>query len=197
MSILGKQRSKMPITFKGTDIQDLMIIEPHLYPDDRGLYKKCYEKNDYQRAGITCEFTETSDIYSCKGALRGLHYQRHYSQAKLLHVISGCIYDVALDLRVESPSFGKYHTELLEARDNKIIYVPEGFAHGFITLSEEAVFSYQCSGKYDPESCGGILWNDPELNIPWPLEEYGVTNVICTDKDKNWPTFKEYCSKYC
>lgn len=186
----------MPILFHKTEIQDLMIIEPHMFKDDRGLYKKYYEKQAYFNAGITCEFTESSDIYSGKGALRGLHYQRNYSQAKLLHVISGTIYDVALDLRPESPTFGKYHTELLKAEDNKVIYVPEGFAHGFITLSEEATFSYQCSGKYDPESCGGIVWNDPELNIPWPLEEYGITEIISTEKDRNWPTFKAYCEKF-
>lgn len=183
----------MPITFRKTDVQDVLIIEPHMFPDDRGLYKKCYEKQVYLHAGIYCEFTETSDIYSRKGALRGLHYQQNYSQAKLLHVISGCIYDVALDLRPQSSTFGKYHTELLSAEENKVIFVPEGFAHGFITLSEEATFSYQCSGKYDPESCGGILWSDPELNIPWPLEEYGIENIISTDKDKNWPTFRDYC----
>lgn len=186
----------MAITFYETEIKDLLIIEPHMFPDERGLYKKCYEKELYREAGIVCDFTETSEIYSCKGALRGLHYQTNYSQAKLLHVISGVIYDVALDLRKDSVTFGEYHRELLRAEDNKVLYVPEGFAHGFITLSDEAVFSYQCSGKYDPISCGGILWNDPELNIPWPLKEYGVKKVICTEKDKSWPTFKEYCEKF-
>ena len=187
----------MPITIKRTEIPDLMIIEPHLFTDDRGLYKKYYEKDVYNTSGIVCDFTESSDIYSRKGALRGLHYQINYSQAKLLHVISGSIFDVALDLRVESKTFGKYHTELLRAGDNKMIYVPEGFAHGFISLSEESVFSYQCSGKYDPESCGGIIWNDPDLMIPWPLEENGIKNIICTEKDRTWPTFREYCEKFC
>lgn len=187
----------MPITFMKTEIQDLMIIEPHMFKDDRGLYKKFYEKEAYINAGITCEFTESSDIYSRKGALRGLHYQRNYSQAKLLHVINGTIYDVALDLRPESSTFGQYHTELMNAEENKVIFVPEGFAHGFITLSDEATFSYQCSGKYDPESCGGILWNDPGLNIPWPLKEYYITEIVSTEKDKNWPTFKEYCERFC
>lgn len=187
----------MSIVFKGTEIKDLMIIEPHTFQDDRGLYKKYYEREAFFDAGITCEFTESSDIYSCKGALRGLHYQKKYSQAKLLHVISGIIYDVALDMRQDSPTFGQYHTELLKAEESKAIFVPEGFAHGFITLSDEATFSYQCSGKYDPGSCGGILWNDPDLNIPWPLKEYGVVEIISTEKDKNWPTFKEYCEKIC
>lgn len=183
----------MSITFAQTEIQGLMIITPHIFEDDRGMYKKHYEKEAYHQAGIRCEFTESSDIYSYKGALRGLHYQKRYSQAKLLHVITGSIFDVALDLREESATFGRYHMELLRAEDHTMLFIPEGFAHGFITLSEEATFSYQCSGKYDPESCGGIVWNDPDLNIPWPLQEYGINKIISTDKDRNWPTFKKYC----
>lgn len=186
----------MAFIFNKTEIEDVMIIEPHMFQDERGVYKKYYEKSEYILEGITCEFTESSDIYSYKGALRGLHYQSEYSQAKLLHVIRGVIFDVALDLRLESVTFGKYHTELLCAEDNKVLFVPEGFAHGFITLSEEATFSYQCSGKYHPESCGGIIWNDPELAIPWPLREYGISQIISTEKDRKWPTFETYCKSF-
>lgn len=185
----------MPITFSKTEIDGLLIVAPHLFYDNRGLYKKAYEAEAYRSAGILDEFHETSDLYSVKGALRGLHYQERFSQAKLLHVVTGAIYDVAVDLRPTSPTFGQYHGELLKAEENKVIFIPEGFAHGFITLSEEAVFSYQCSGKYDPASCGGILWNDPDLGIEWPLEEYGVEEVICTPKDSSWPTLREYCTK--
>ena len=131
-------------------------------------------------------------MYSKKGALRGLHYQTVDSQAKLIHVISGVLFDVALDLREDSSTFGEYHTELLRAEDNKVVFIPEGFAHGFIALTDNTVFSYQCSGSYVPEACGGIRWDDPELNIPWPLKEYGVEKVIATEKDKNWPTLSEY-----
>lgn len=184
----------MAVAFENTPIDGLFIIHPHMYFDDRGLYKKIYEKNAYQNVGIEAEFNETSDLYSQKGALRGLHYQTNYSQAKLVHVITGSIFDVALDLRPGSRTFGKYYAALLNAEDHRALYIPEGFAHGFITLTDEAIFSYQCSGRYDPASCGGILWNDPDLAIPWPLEQYGVNEVICTDKDRNWPTFKEYCS---
>ena len=140
----------MPFKFNKTEIEGLMVIEPHMYPDDRGLYKKCYEKNIYAENGITCEFTETSDLYSAKGALRGLHFQTEQSQAKLIHVVSGILFDVALDLRKDSPTFGKYHTELLRAEENKVVFIPEGFAHGFIALEDNTVFSYQCSGKYLP-----------------------------------------------
>lgn len=182
----------MPFEFKKTEIKDLMVIKPHMFQDDRGLYKKIYEKNIYADNGIACDFIEGSDLYSKKGALRGLHYQTKDSQAKLIHVISGVLFDVALDLRESSPTFGKYHTELLKAEDNLVVYIPKGFAHGFISLSDNTIFSYQCSGRYVPEACGGIRWNDPDLCIPWPLEEYGVKNVIATEKDQNWPTLAEY-----
>lgn len=167
----------MPFEFKKTEIEGLMLIKPHMYPDERGLYKKYYEKNIFAENGITCEFTESSDLYSKKGALRGLHYQTVDSQAKLIHVISGVLFDVALDLRENSPTFGQYHTELLKAEDQFVTYIPEGFAHGFISLTNDTIFSYQCSGRYVPSACGGIRWNDPELNIPWPLKEY-VKNIL-------------------
>ena len=182
----------MPFEFKKTEIEGLMLIKPHMYPDERGLYKKYYEKNIFAENGITCEFTESSDLYSKKGALRGLHYQTVDSQAKLIHVISGVLFDVALDLRENSPTFGQYHTELLKAEDQFVTYIPEGFAHGFISLTNDTIFSYQCSGRYVPSACGGSRWNDPELNIPWPLKEYGVEHIIATEKDKNWPTLAEY-----
>ena len=136
----------MAFVFEKTEIDGLIVIKPHMYPDDRGLYKKCYEKNIFKKNGIDIEFTETSDIYSEKGALRGLHYQTEESQAKLIHVISGVLYDVALDLREYSKTYGKYHAELLKAEENKVLYIPEGFAHGFISLTDKTVFSYQCSG---------------------------------------------------
>ena len=185
----------MPFEFHKTEIEGVLVITPHMYPDERGLYKKCYEKNAFFENGITCTFNETSDLYSQKGALRGLHYQTVDSQAKLIHVISGVLFDVALDLREDSITFGKYHTELLKAEDNKVIFIPEGFAHGFIALTDNTIFSYQCSGRYVPEACGGIRWDDPELSIPWPLKEYGVEKVIATEKDKNWPTLAEYMEK--
>ena len=182
----------MSLLFHDTNIPGVMIIEPHMYPDERGIYKKNYEKNMFAEHGITCDFTESSDLYSCKGALRGLHYQTEDSQAKLIHVIKGKLFDVALDLREKSPTFGKYHAELIDAEEHKVLFIPEGFAHGFIALTDHTIFSYQCSGRYIPESCGGICWNDPTLRIPWPLKEYGIEQVIATEKDLNWPTIEEY-----
>ena len=182
----------MSFKFEKTDIDGVLIITPHMYPDKRGIYIKHYEKNIFAENGIICEFTESSDLYSKKGALRGLHYQTINSQAKLIHAIRGKMFDVALDLRPNSKTFGKYHTEIIDAETHKMVYIPEGFAHGFISLTQDTIFFYQCSGKYIPEACGGILWNDPDLNIPWPLEQHGINEVIATEKDKNWPTLKEY-----
>lgn len=184
----------MPFKFVETELKGMVIIKPHIYPDQRGLYKKYYEKNIFAKHGITCVFEESSDIISQKGALRGLHYQTEPSQAKLIHVISGILFDVAVDLRKDSETFGKYHTEIMSASNHKTLFIPEGFAHGFIALEDKTVFSYQCSGRYVPEACGGILWNDPEMNIPWPLTEYGVEHIIATEKDLNWPTLAEYMS---
>lgn len=182
-------------TFNTTNINDVIIIETHQFNDERGLYNKIYEETIFAENGIKSKFTESSDIYSKKGVLRGLHYQNNYSQAKLIHVLKGVLFDVALDLRRESITFGKFFATKLIDKEHKSIYIPEGFAHGFISLSDETIFSYMCSGKYDPSSCGGIIWNDKELNIPWPLEEYEIEEIIATNKDKNWPTFSEYKKK--
>lgn len=182
----------MPFEFYKAEIDGIIVVTPHTYPDERGLYEKCYEKETFFKNGIKCVFSECSDIYSQKGALRGLHYQSICPQAKLIHVLSGILFDVALDLRKDSVTFGQYHTELLRAEEKKTVFIPEGFAHGFIALADRTIFSYMCSGKYIPSACGGILWNDPGLNIPWPLKEYGITEIIATEKDKNWPTLEQY-----
>lgn len=184
----------MSFSFEKTEIEGIIVVKPHMFEDHRGLYKKNYEKLEFQKNGIHCEFTESSDLYSKKGALRGLHYQTIEAQAKLIHVISGAIYDVAIDMRKDSKTFGKYHTDLLYAGDNRLLFIPEGFAHGFLALEDNTIFHYECSGKYIPEACGGILWCDQELNIKWPLKEYDIKEVILTEKDKNWPTFSEWKS---
>ncbi len=185
----------MPFEFNNTAIDGIIVIKPHIYTDNRGCYKKYFEKKIFVEHGIICEFTESSDIYSEKGALRGLHYQSECSQAKLIRVVSGLLFDVALDLRPDSSTFGKYHVQYMDSKDNDIIFIPEGFAHGFIALKENTIFSYQCSGKYIPEKCGGILWNDTELAIPWPLKKYGINEVIATEKDKSWPSLREYMKR--
>ena len=185
----------MPFKFQKTEIDGLLVFKPHIFTDMRGLYNKNYEKYIFAENGISCDFTECSDLYSKKGVIRGLHYQTRESQAKLIHVIKGILFDVAVDLREGSRTFGKYHMVLLDDQNRQGVFIPEGFAHGFLSLMDDTIFTYQCSGRYIPEACGGIQWNDPGLNIPWPLNEYGIERVILTEKDKNWPTLDEYIAK--
>ena len=174
----------VPFSFQEhSTIRGLYLITPHLFSDFRGDYKKVYEKEIYAAHGIRAEFTETSEIVSGKGVLRGLHYQTVDSQAKLVHVIKGKIYDVAVDLRPDSETFGQWAGYLLEEGDNKAVYIPEDFAHGFLVLEDNTVFTYQCSGVYRPEYCGGIQWNESELSIDWPLED--IPEVILSEKDRS------------
>ena len=182
----------MSLSFFKTDVEGVISIKPHVFLDKRGTYKKIYEKDVFVENGIFCEFTESSDIYSNIGVLRGLHYQIRQSQAKLVHVIKGAVFDVAVDLRINSPTFGKYHAEILDNKTQNAVYIPENFAHGFLSLTDNSIFSYQCSGRYMPSACNGIKWDDTTLKIPWPLEEYGIKDVIMTEKDAAWPTFEEY-----
>lgn len=181
----------MSFQFVQTGIKGLKVIDPHLAPDSRGMYEKYYERNIFAANGIFDNFNEGSIIYSQKGVIRGLHYQRQESQAKLVQVISGSIYDVALDLRNGSETFGKCFEIMLTASEHKILFIPTGFAHGFQALEDNTVFAYICTGRYVPEACGGILWNDPELKIQWPIQE--PDKVILSDKDRNAQTFLEYC----
>jgi dTDP-4-dehydrorhamnose 3,5-epimerase len=183
----------MPFRFHTTTISGLTLIEPHLFLDERGSYKKYYEKAIFKENGISGEFTESSEIISHKGVLRGLHYQIKHSQAKLLHVVAGEIFDVALDLRLGSAAFGKWEAFYLGNDGDKMLYIPAGFAHGFLVLANNTVFSYQSSGKYDPASSDGIVWNDPTLHINWPLSR--VEDVIVSEKDKKLQTFLEFTSK--
>lgn len=186
----------MAFSFQEHDkLKGLYVITPHLFTDFRGDYKKAYEKEVYTANGIPQDFTETSEIVSNRGVLRGLHFQTEDSQAKLVHVIKGKIYDVAVDLRPGSKTFGQWAGFLLTEGDNKSIFVPEDFAHGFLVLEDNTVFTYQCSGKYRPEYCGGIRWDDPELNIEWPLGD--LEEPILSDKDKySNMTVAEYRQKF-
>lgn len=179
----------MSFEFEKTEIDGLTIIKPFCAYDERGYYKKYYEISNFKNAGLPIVYKESSDIFSHKGVFRGLHYQEQYSQGKLLHVIKGKIFDVALDLRFNSKTFGKWKVFELSGEKNEMIYIPEGFAHGFMVLENNTYFSYQCTNIYHPDSCGGILWNDPSLNIPWPLSE---NELIMTEKDRNWPTLEMY-----
>ena len=179
----------MAFEIEQTGIEGLVFIKAFFSEDMRGYYKKVFERERFESVGLPTQFFEFSDIRSRRGAVRGLHYQDRHSQGKLLHVVSGRIYDVALDLREQSRTFGKWYAVTLCGGEERSLFIPSGFAHGFMALEDDTLFTYQCTNYYEPDSCGGILWNDPDLAIPWPITD----GVILTDKDKAWPTFAEYC----
>lgn len=180
-----------PFSFEEHEtIKGLYLIKPHLFTDFRGDYKKIYEKNVYKEHGIPQEFTETSEIVSGKGVFRGLHFQTKDSQAKLVHVIKGKLYDVAVDLRPDSKTFGQWAGYMLTGEENQAVFIPEDFAHGFLVLEDQTIFTYQCSGTYRPEYCGGIMWNDADLDINWPME--GIESLILSEKDQKNLSLMEY-----
>lgn len=168
--------------FKTTNIKDLYLIETHTFEDTRGYFMETFNEKAFEKAGIKVKFVQDNESKSTRGVLRGLHFQSKYPQGKLVRVTRGEIYDVAVDLRVGSPTFGKAQGFILSSENRNQLYIPEGFAHGFLVLSEEAIFNYKCTAFYAPEYESGIVWNDPELLIKWPIEE-GI-DIILSEKDK-------------
>ncbi len=151
-----------------TNIKDLVVIEPTVHGDDRGYFMETYNQNDMKEAGIDVEFVQDNQSMSTKGVLRGLHYQKQFPQAKLVRVIKGEVFDVAVDLRKDSETYGSWFGICLSEENKKQFYVPAGFAHGFLVLSDEAEFCYKVTDFYHPGDEGGIAWNDPDLGIEWP-----------------------------
>lgn len=177
----------MPFEFERLEIPDVILIKPKVFGDERGFFMETYKKPDFERAGIIGEFIQDNHSRSRYGVLRGLHFQREpYAQAKIVRVVRGIIYDVAVDLRRNSPTFGKWIGVTLSEHNKYQLYVPRGFAHGFVVLSEVADVIYKVDNLYAPEYEGGIIWSDPELEIDWPVEA-----PIVSEKDKRWPTLKE------
>ena len=175
--------------FIETNIKDLYIIEPKVFGDNRGYFMESYSKRDFEEAGLTMEFVQDNESRSKKGVLRGMHFQTKHTQGKLVRVTEGEVYDVAVDLRKGSPTFGMWEGILLTSENKRQFYVPEGFAHGFVVLSDEAVFNYKCTDFYAPEYDSGLLWNDPDVGIKWPLD--GIEEILLSEKDKNQKTLKE------
>jgi dTDP-4-dehydrorhamnose 3,5-epimerase len=171
------------------EIEGLYLIEPKVYGDERGYFMETYHCEDFKEAGLNMAFVQDNQSLSRKGVLRGLHFQKEHPQGKLVRVLSGTVYDVAIDLRKGSPTYGKYYGVILSEENKMMFYVPEGFAHGFLVLSDTAVFSYKCTDFYHPEDEGGIKWNDPDIGIDWPLPE-DITPII-SEKDNKLPTLKE------
>jgi dTDP-4-dehydrorhamnose 3,5-epimerase len=171
-----------------TAIAGLVVIEPKVFGDDRGYFMETYNRQVFAEAGLTMTFVQDNQSKSKKGVLRGLHLQTKYSQGKLVRVISGEVYDVGVDLRSGSPTYGKYAAVRLSGDNKRMFYVPEGFAHGFLVLSDEAVFTYKCTQLYHPEYDEGIIYNDPDIGIDWPLNG---ADIFLSEKDKNLPMLKQ------
>ena len=170
-----------------TGIEGLYVIKPTAFEDSRGFFMETYQKKDFEELGITCEFVQDNHSKSTKGVLRGLHFQKEYPQSKLVRAIRGEVYDVAVDLRKDSPTYGKYYGVLLSEENKLQFFIPRGFAHGFLVTSDEAEFVYKVDDFYHPNDEGGIMWNDEKIGIEWPLDKVGgVENLIQSDKDKNW-----------
>lgn len=169
-----------------TGIKDLIVIEPTVFGDNRGFFMESYSRKDFAEIGMDIEFVQDNHSKSKKGVLRGLHFQTQHVQGKLVRVTAGAVLDVALDLRKDSPTFGKYYLVELTAENKKMFYIPPGFAHGFLTLEDNTEFLYKCTDYYAPEFDSGILWNDSEVGIEWNLEKYGLSEatILLSEKDK-------------
>ena len=178
------------ITVTTCEIDGLYEITPTVFEDARGYFMETYNYNDYKEAGIDLEFVQDNQSMSKRGVLRGLHFQIEYPQDKLVRVIQGEVFDVAVDLRKGSATYGKWFGVRLSAENKKQFFIPKNFAHGFLVLSETAEFAYKCSDFYHPGDEGGIAWNDPEIGIDWPLQD-GVELTV-SEKDQKWGGWKEY-----
>ena len=169
-----------------TSLKGVLLIEPSVFEDKRGFFMETYQQKKYRESGIDSDFVQDNLSYSVRRTLRGLHYQFPHAQAKLVQVITGEIYDVAVDIRRGSPTFGKWIGVHLSDKNKRQIYLPEGFAHGFCVLSETALFMYKCSDLYAPDCEGGILWSDPDIGIEWPVE-----SPLLSEKDSRFACLRD------
>ena len=180
------------IKVEACPIEGLYVLEPTVHGDSRGYFVETYNQRDMKEAGLDMVFVQDNQSMSTKGVLRGLHYQKQHPQGKLVRVISGSVFDVAVDLRAQSPTFGKWHGEVLSGENRRQFYIPKGFAHGFYVLSDRAVFSYKCSDFYHPEDESGLAYNDPQIGIRWPFAEGEEPKL--SEKDRHWDGLAAYCA---
>ena len=173
--------------FIETEIKDVYIIEPAVFGDSRGYFMETYKEADFKTAGLNYTFVQDNQSSSRKGVLRGLHFQKTYPQAKLVRVLKGEVFDVAVDLRKNSPTYGKWTGVLLSEENKRQFMIPRGFAHGFLVVSDHAEFAYKCDEFYHPEDEGGIVWNDPDIGIDWNFDG----EIILSEKDKKHPLLKD------
>ena len=183
-------------TFTKTSIDGVVVVDVKSYGDDRGYFMETYKRECFEKGGITCDFVQDNQSSSTKGVLRGLHFQINHPQSKLVRVVSGSVFDVAVDLRPNSPTFGKWEGVVLSAENKRQFFIPRGFAHGFLVLSDTAEFCYKCDDVYHPNDEGGLMFNDPAIGIEWPAMEgdleFDESKVKLSDKDKLHPSFEEY-----
>lgn len=173
--------------FNNTEIEGVYVIEPKVFGDNRGYFMETYNKLEFKNNGLDYNFVQDNQSKSKKGVLRGLHFQKTHPQAKLVRVLEGEVFDVAVDVRKGSKTYGKWVGVILSEENKKQFMIPRGFAHGFVVLSETAVFAYKCDDFYHPEDEGGIMWNDPDINIEWPYKG----ELLLSEKDKVHPLLKE------
>lgn len=185
---MQKGKSSMGnFSFVETNIKGLYIVNVKTYGDHRGYFMETYKESDFADAGLNYRFVQDNQSSSRKGVLRGLHYQKRHPQAKLVRVLSGEVFDVAVDLRRGSETYGRWSAAVLSAENRRMMMIPRGFAHGFLVLSDFAEFSYKCDDVYHPEDEGGIAWNDPEIGITWPE----VGEIILSERDRGNPTLAD------
>lgn len=178
----------MPFTFQNTKIPGVVIIQPQVFGDSRGYFVETFKAPEFEKAGIPTTFVQDNESSSTKGVLRGLHFQKNHTQGKLVRVTTGSVFDAAVDVRPGSETFGQWVGVTLSSEDKNMFYIPAGFAHGFLVLSDLAVFTYKCTDVYDPSSEGGIPWNDPTINITWPELDIPYKT---SEKDGKHPGFKD------
>jgi dTDP-4-dehydrorhamnose 3,5-epimerase len=179
--------------FIKTSIDGVYVIEPTVFSDDRGYFMETYHKENFDENGLNVDFVQDNQSKSTKGVLRGLHFQYTQPQGKLVRVLRGEVFDVAVDLRKDSETYGKYESVILSEKNKKQFYIPPGFAHGFLVLSDEAEFTYKCTDFYNGSDEGGIIWNDSDIGINWPLDE---KKIILSEKDKLWKPLKDTTTNF-
>ena len=174
------------------NIEGLYVIEPRVHEDERGYFMETYNQRDMEEAGLNMKFVQDNQSMSVRGVLRGLHYQKKFPQGKLVRVLKGRVFDVAVDIRKDSETYGQWFGVELSAENKKMFYIPEGFAHGFLVLSDEAEFAYKCTDFYHPNDEGGLYFDDPEIGVEWPMPE-GMTkeDLIISEKDHKWGGIKD------
>ena len=174
-----------------TSIEGVYVIEPTVFGDKRGYFMETYSEAEFAAIGIENKFVQDNQSKSKKGVLRGLHFQKENSQAKLVRAIKGEVFDVAVDLRPGSKTYGKWEGVVLSEKNKKMFMIPKGFAHGFLVLTDEAEFTYKCDDIYNSKAEGGLAFDDSDVAINWPLEGIGKENILLSEKDGKWPTLSE------